>query len=273
MFHLFLILLNYFWLSDDPEESASWYCDQHCFKIGSEVIESVWDAVIVLAPCLQEEADKEGISQNNRKRRHSKKDGLWHPMSVWNGFCRSNMRRSLINADAIFKEHEKRTGKRHSAWEDCKFLTKHVNFIDFNSKIWHRWFSSQNGSTDTKYTPTKTKKADLDRRKILCEKMGLIDDDRNRNTCKMTMPGQYINEKIFANCKVDGNHIQAYRNYYNAKINTVGGGMRYFYSDPPPWILKKYKLVTKRKTKVPKKKNEYLLDSEGYVVVVFVDKL
>jgi len=270
MFQLFFSLLNYFWLSDDPEESASWYCDQHCFKIGSEVIESVWDSIIVLAPHLQDLANEEGISQNNRKRRHSKENGLWHPMSVWTGFCRSNMKRSLINADAIFKEHEKRTGKQHSAWVDCKFLTKHVDKIDFNSKIWHHWFSSQNGSTNTKYTPSKTKKVDLARRKLWCEEMGLVDDNRDRNKCKMTKPGQYINEDIFSNCKVDGDHIKAYRNYYNAKVNTLKQGMRYFYSEPPSWILKKYKLVTERQTKTSKKKN-YLLDDEGYVVIVFVN--
>lgn len=272
MFNLLFVLLNYFWLSDDPEESASWYCDQHCFKVGSEVIESVWDVVLVLAPDLQELADEKGITQNNRKRRHSKKDGLWHPYSVWNGFCRANMKRSLINANAIFKEHESRTGKQHSAWADCKFLMKHVDEIDFNNKTWKSWFSSQNGSTDTKYTPSKTKKPMLATRKLWCEEMGLVIDKRDRNKCKMTTPGQYINEKTFEGCKVKGDHIAAYRNYYNAKVNTIGGGMRYFYTKPPKW-LKKEKLVTERSSKKPsqrKKETPYLLDSEGYVVVVLI---
>ena len=92
---VFLVLLNYFWLSDDPVECASWYCDQHCFKIGSEVMESVWDAVSVLCPRLESLATKQGISTVNRKHRHAGEDMLWHPFTVWNGFCRENMRVAL----------------------------------------------------------------------------------------------------------------------------------------------------------------------------------
>jgi hypothetical protein len=288
MFEFLFFLLNYFWLSDDPAESASWYCDQHCFKVGSEIIESVWDAVSVLAPHLKDEADEKGIPQTYRKYRHSKEDCLWHGFSVWNGFCRANMKRSLINANEIFKEHERRTGTQHSAWADCKFLMKRVDTIDFNAKCWTRSFSSQNGSTNTKYTPCKTKKPDLARRMIWCNEMGLVIDDRDRNKCKMTTPGQYINEKSFEGCKVKGDHITAYRNYYNAKASTVKGGMRYFYTKPPKW-LKKEKLITERKGKsatkpkvtpkvspivtkrVVKSPAIYLLDSEGYVIVEFVD--
>lgn len=292
--HIFLVLLNYFWLSDDPVECASWYCDQHCFKLGSEVIESVWDAVLLLAPDLEKLADAEGIPESNRKRRHSKADGLWHPFSVWNGFCRENMRRSLINADAIFAEHERRTGKQHSAWTDCKFLILHVDDIDFNSKRWLHWFCSQNGSTTTKYTPSKTKPADLVRRKELCREMKLLyrkADDRN--TIPMTIPGQYINEKTaaFAGCKVPGDHIAAYRKYYNAKATTVGGGMRYYYSKPPTWLSKAAKamLLTTPKskrarvvakpatTKYPTPKGRgashptWARDSDGFVIVKFVE--
>lgn len=281
IFHLFLVLLNYFWLSDDPEESASWYCDQHCFKLGSEVIESVWDAVLVLCPRLEKLATKKGIPDNNRKRRHSKKDGLWHPFSVWNGYCRENMRRSLVNANAIFAEHERRTGKQHSAWTDCKFLMKHIDDeeLDFNSSTWYKWFSSQNGSTDTKYTPSKTKPADLKRRKEWCAEMGLTGSKKqDRNTMKMTMPGQYINEKTaaFAGCKVPGDVVTSYRNYYNSKANTVGGGMRYYYTQPPSWLSKE---ATKKLLTTPKGKRKavkpvipnYARDEDGYVIVVFVD--
>lgn len=287
--YFFIVILNYFWLSDDPVECASWYCDQHCFKLGSEVIESIWDAVLVLCPKLSKLADDEGIPANNRKRRHSREGGLWHPFSVWNGFCRANMHRSLINADAIFAEHERRTGKQHSAWTDCKFLMKHVDDIDFNSQRWLRWFCSQNGSTTTKYTPPKTKPADLKRRKEWCREMGLAyHKTDNRNTMPMTLPGQYINEKLFQGCKVPGGNVAAviasYRNYYNAKATTVKGGMRYYYSKPPSWLTSaaKAKLLTtpksKRKPKVapeysPRGSDSaaYARDSEGFVIVKFAD--
>lgn len=288
IFALLFYLLNYFWLSDDPDECASWYCDQHCFKIGSEIVESVWDAVLVLSPKLSQLANKENIPQTYRKSRHGKPDCLWHPMSVWNGFCRSNMRRSLINANAIFAEHERRTGKQHSAWTDCKFLMLHVDDINFNSRRWLKWWMSQNGSSGTE-GPSKTKPADLKKRKIWCKEMGLCwrkEDDRN--TMPMTTPGQYINEAttggVFAGCKVPGDHITAYRNYYNAKASTVGGGMRYYYSEPPTWLSKaaKAKLLTSPKGKLKGKAKKittssksvvtrWLRDKEGFVVVEFIE--
>lgn len=298
--HALLVLLNYFWLSDDPVESASWYCDQHCFKVGSEVIESAWDAVLAICPRLGKLADDEGIPTNNRKRRHAGSEMLWHPFTIWNGFCRENLRRSLVNADAIFAEHERRTGKQHNAWTDCKFLAEHVDEIDFNSNTWLKWWLSQNGSSNTKYTPSKTKPAKLRERKEWCAEMGLryrkTDD---RNTMEMTTPGQYINEKTkdFTGCKVEGDVVKAYHNYYNAKANTVGGGMRYYYTKPPGWLSKeaKAKLLTVPKGKIkgkpkaaprlaPKPKKitnrdyaarragpeRYIRDAEGNVIVEFV---
>ncbi len=292
IFHIFVVLLNYFWLSDDPDESASWYCDQHCFKLGAEVIESVWDSVLILDPEATIEADKQGIPNNNRKKRHSHTGGLWHPFSVWNGYCRANMRRSLINAEAIFKEHKRRTGKEHSAWTDCKFLFTRVDNINFNSNTWVKWFFSQNGTSGT-YAPTKTKPADLKRRREwILEQCLLYRKDIDRNTCKMTIPGQYINEKmnggVFEGCKVLKNGkpdvIASYRNYYIAKASTVKGGIRYYYTKPPKWLIdalrvngnvNKLLTVPKSKRSIAKKRFEtsrWLLDSEGFAVVRFIKK-
>jgi hypothetical protein len=277
--HLLLVLLNYFWLSWDPKESASWYCDQHCFKIGSEVMESVWDAVLVLSPELSELATKEGIPQSHRKRRHSKEGCLWHPLSVWNGLTRANMHRSLINADAIFKEHKKRKGTSHVAWKDCKFLLKNINKINFNSSIWKKWFASQNGDEDSKYRPSKTKVKDLQLRAKWCSVHAFIDGTTvfslDRNSCGMTEPPQCINDKLFPNCKVSGDPIQTYRNYYHLKTNTVSSGMRYFYTKPPKWL--KGNVQTERKTKAKKKPVEksagkWLIDKEGFVVVKIIRK-
>lgn len=263
---LLLYLLNYFWLSWDPDESASWYCDQHCFKIGSEVIESVWDAALTLKPSLGKLATSEAIGMAYRRMRHAKPGGLWHPLSVWNGLTRSNMRRSLINAEAIFKEHQRRKGTVHSAWKDCKFLLKHIDTIDFNSKRWLRWFGSQNGDSKSPYRPCKTKPKDLVSRKAWCKVHCVLDGknivDVDRNTFDMTEPPQCINEKLFPNCKVSGDTIQAYRNYYIAKTQTVGGGMRYYYTDPPRWLDGNDTSLSPP---------QYRLDSQGYVIVRFVE--
>jgi hypothetical protein len=235
-------MVNYFWLSMDPEESASWYCDQHCFKIGAEVVESVWDSVLVLCPSLSLLADKEGFSKSYRKRRHSRPGTIWHPLSIWHGLCRANMRRGLINADAIFKEHHRRTGTSHTAWKECKFLMDKIDTIDFNSEAWNEWHTFQ-----TKREWVKE----------------AINTRCNRNICTMTEPVQCINEKLFHGCKIQGNVVEAYRRYYNAKVYSLGL-MRYFYSSPPSWLYG-YKQMDGTKLRVL----PYMLDTDGYVIVVF----
>lgn len=274
-FHIFLVLLNYFWLSDDPVQSAKWYCDQHCFKIGAEVIESVWDAVLVLAPELSAKATSSGVPEVNRKKRHSKEGCLWHPLSVWNGLCRANMRRSLVNADAIFAEHYRRTKTKHSAWSDCKFLLKNVSKIDFNSSTWRKWYASQNGDEDTKYRPEKTKVKDLKLRALWMARHGHVSVGTtkvtvftlDRNTCSMSEPPQCINDKLFPGCQVPGDPVEAYRRYYNLKLTSFKNGaeMRYFYSIPPPWLKGKVQRISA----AVRKKFPYKLDDEGFCVVHF----
>ena len=264
-----LWLLNYFWLSFDPIECASWYCDQHCFKIGSEVIESVWDAILELYPDIEKEADKKGLPKTNRKRRHSKPDSLWHPLSVWNAICKANMKRSLINADAIFKEHLKRTGKSHQAWKDCEFLMQKIDSIDFNTR-WKDLYESQSCIKK----PSKTPEKDVDKRKKWFEQHLLTLDTKksilkqDKNICNMTEPPQCINETLpsFVGCKVEGDVIRAYRKYYIAKASTVSGGMRYFYSTPPLWLSQLSNIVLKL-TRQRKNKKRFLKDEDGFVVI------
>jgi hypothetical protein len=293
---IFLILaLNYFWLSTDPEESASWYCDQHCFKIGAEVIESIWDSVMILAPHISVLATKKGIGMANRRGRHSgrftggkpngkpggKPNGLWHPLSVWHGLCRSNMHRGLVNALAIFNEHESRTGKVHSAKRECEFLLSHIDEVDFDSDIWMEWYTTQSGSKGTN-------KASLKRQEwctlhtVPIGKMGknasILKCNRSDPNLSMTLPPQCINEDnlAFAGCRVKGDTLEsvvkAYRLYYHAKVNTVKGGFRYFYTLPPTWLNppRRYMIKTIKASDMKKLHLTHQLDDEGYVVIKFV---
>ena len=266
MLEILFALLNYFWLSDEPVQSAKWYCDQHCFKIGAEVMESIWDVVLVLAPNIE-------VIPSVSTGRHSKKDSLWHPLSVWNGLCRANTRRSLVNANEIFKEHHRRTGTKHKAWKDCKELMKVVDEINFNSGVWKKWYASQNGDPDTKYRPVKTKPKDLEARYRWMNDHGRISNksvfEVDRNTCSMTEPPQCINEKLFPGCRVSGNAVEAYRRYYNAKTKSFKNQaqMRYFYSAPPFWLKGKVQRISA----ATKKKIPYKLDEDGFCVVVFLD--
>jgi len=220
----------------DPVECAHMMCDQHCFKIGSEIIESVWDGVLVLAPDLGQEADILGIPGGYRNKRHSKQGHMWHPFSVWNTACKANMKRSLINADAIFKEHLSRTGTSHCAWEDCKYLLYNIDRINFMGKRWVRWYATQNGVSEAT-TPPAAKAKDLKARREWCLVHTLV-EGVDRNSCKMTEPPQCINESQleFSGCKVPGDVVAAYTKYYIAKTKTIKGGMRYYYTTPPEWL-------------------------------------
>lgn len=250
------MLLNYFWLSDDPEECASWYCDQHCFKIGSEVIESIWDPISVLAPDLFELATEQGISMAYRRRRHAPKDKLWHPLSIWHGLCMSNMKRGLINAKAIFVEHAKRTGCVHSASKDCDFLLKHITRVNFQTSIWKQWFSTQNGSSAThKNREERLKWCAVHAIAEQGKSINIVD----RNKCEMT-PHPIL---TFDECKIDGDLIASYRNYYHAKVHTIKNGMRYYHTIPPSWLCSAANMA--------KIKTRKLFDEDGYVIVIFVD--
>lgn len=270
MFRVFLFLLllvrpvvglNYFWLSMDPVESASWYCDQHCFKIGSEVIESVWDVVLILCVELSAEADLLGFGKANRYKRHSRPDTLWHPLSVWHGMCRANLLRGLVNANAIFAEHFSRTGTRHKAWDECLFLMKNIKRINFQSEKWKEWWDEQS----CKNPPKKTKPIDSEKRKKWAAEYSFI-TKLNRNTHPtFTEPPQCISQDdpIFSRCRVPGDVVRAYRSYYNAKLYKLGF-MRYYYSNPPKWLFGVLETQGTKKKMLP-----YDRDENGYVVVEY----
>lgn len=232
--YLLIVLLNYFWLSDDPNESASWYCDQHCFKIGSEVVESIWDAVHMLDPTMADRAVEEGIPLTNRHHRHARPGALWHPMSVWHGMCRENMKRGLVNARAIFEEHTRRTGCIHKATTDLNFLEGIVEKLNFCSPRWTEWYTFQSGVTKNIATHIE--------RRTWCKKFAYANvngkkkkiDTVNRNTCDMTQ----FPFMGFKECRIEGDLIGSYRKLYHAKIGTIKGGMRYYHTKPPKWLKK-----------------------------------
>lgn len=266
---ILFFILNYFWLSDDPDESASWYCDQHCFKIGAEVTESIWDAASILLPDLVEEANKLGISMTYRKYRHAPRDesgnfkGLWHPLSVWHGLCMSNMKRGLENAQSVFREHTRRTGCIHKASHDCEFLLKNIHRINFSSPVWRRWYNTQNGSSGT------DKKSQ--ERRVWCAKHAIDVSKKsmlivNRDTCAMTPPPIFV----FDECLVEGDVIASYRKYYHAKIHTISGGMRYYYTPIPKWLKRDPSIKTVRASQ-KQKKYKGPVDSEGYAIVIFIN--
>lgn len=219
-------LLNYFWLSPDPKLNAKWYCDQHCFKIHTELISSVWDAVSEIAPWLCEEADEAKIPNSYRGRIHARPGSKWHPLSAWNGLCLENCLTSLECARALLEEHESRTGCHHKVWKDYEFLVEKIGEVSFTSGMWVKWFESQ--------FPGKKKEDVL---KPFAKVPG-----SPRDLGYMTEPPRCIDLKnsFFKECKSSGHSfddlVKVYRKYYEAKTLTIKGGMRYYYSPVPKWL-------------------------------------
>lgn len=208
---MFLVLLNYFWLSFDPRDTAEQYCDQHCFKIHSEVISSVWNAVLEAAPWVEPLADEAQVPKSYRiGTRHRK-----HPLSKWAGLSAANCYTSLINARAILEEHQKRTGRHHTAWQDWEFLWGILPQVKFDLpgeapgklKIFRPvpwiWFDHAN----------------VDPR---------LEEDY------FTVPPRCFGQfQVTPGLGVVG----AYREYYLDKTQTIKGGMRYYHgTEVPKWL-------------------------------------
>lgn len=235
---------------------------------------SVWDAILEIDPWVNDLADSEGISRAYRSRYHARSvldrsdfktfqrpsaprnlPG-WHPLSFWNAICFGNSLTSLVNAEAILREHQRRKGTIHSVWTDLNFLIKVLPKISFGGPRWRilmakkrpEWvvdlgkygepiirsplpFGPVPGSEGTPNRP-------------LHYLLGLNIEDRE--DLFFTEPPRCINLREFPDCTSDQKGfkglIEAYRKYYVAKQSTIKGGMRYYYSDPPPfdkWALLK----------------------------------
>lgn len=226
MFKFLFVALNYFWLDLDPDVSASWYCDQHVFKIHSEVVESVWDAFLTLDPSLGDLADAEGLSKTYRKGRHAPyvrgKEGRSHPLSRWNTLARANAERSLINAKSIFDEHRRRTGTTHLAYKDWEFLVEILDRVPYT------------GPTYDAFLQRECLGSQEDRKWYVEHSKPYSDDE------EFTNPPRCINSKLFPGCD-DLTLVGRYRQYYQLKTRTVKAGkevgFRYFHTLPPRWLL------------------------------------
>lgn len=229
-----MLSLNYFWLSFDPRESASWYCDQHCFKIHTEIIESVWDSVLSLAPWVEDWANQSGISKTYRNRRHSKPGTKWHPLSKWTGLCRGNALTSLINARALLEEHRHRTGKKHTVWKDWHFLwgiLPLVRYSPYDAEVEPHEKSNHDQFLEVHFSGSS--------RSSLFKKF--------RPVPVIWFPSRGVSSleifyteppRCFGKYQPDGglSLIGAYRGYYHDKTSTMKQGMRYYHSQPPPWL-------------------------------------
>lgn len=232
----FIITLNYFWLSLDPYKCAEMYCDQHCFKIGSEVIESCWDCVMTINPELVVLHKNIGGKDTYRKGRHIlTKDRLgnikqkrWHPMCIWTTLCKSNLYRMIQNAEAIFIEHESRTGTLHQAYNDCMFLLEHIDKVDFHSDIWLEWYNSVAINNEHHNILRWDKALSMNRNVI----KGIRTINLMFPECVTDRGNNYNTNEINYN-----NLVSSYRNYYKQKVTTLKRPMRYYYNKPPTFLF------------------------------------
>lgn len=249
---LFLILskinsLNYFWLDHDSQISASQYCDQHCFKIASELAIALWCVVKIFNFKIYQHATQKNISFAYRKITRK------HPLILWNGLCRANFKKTIDNALAILDEHFKRTKKIHSVTHDILFLLKYYYLIDFNVKWWDIWVEDQIGFNKMKEYFDSENPTIFN---VIETNNSVFFEDRNK--CGMTHP-PIIFDEIFDEFKIKNNIdlskgsyyfiVEAYRYYYKTKLTSVKtkkskkneskyvGNLRYFYSKYPEWLI------------------------------------
>lgn len=236
---LLSVLLNYFWLSYDPRLTAKMLCDQHCFKIHTEVISAVWDSVLELAPWVEDLASEEKIPRTYRNRIHARPGSFnpsetqpkWHPLSKWCGISRNNAKTALINSRAMLEEHQRRTGRVHVVWKDWYFLWGVLPLVNYS--IGSRWS-----------TWKEIHFPDLELEKLLQEfrpvpETWFQSDSRAGDGPWSTGPEYYTDPPRCFGKFVPSpgiSLIQSYREYYEDKTKTIKGGMRYYYSNPPEWL-------------------------------------
>lgn len=93
--------MNLFILDEDPEISASFYCDKHVVKMLVEVSQMLCTNIRILTDIT------EGIPYKSTHQNH--------PCTVWMRTSRANFDWSLRHAFALSKEYTVRYGKTHAS--------------------------------------------------------------------------------------------------------------------------------------------------------------
>jgi hypothetical protein len=106
--------------------------------------------------------------------------------------------------------------------KDWKFLSLRLSTIDFPLLPNKEWFIIN--------FPGKVREEVM---KPFAKVFGL-------SNASITTPPRCINLKVFPGCSspkegFDG-LIEAYKKCYQAKVYTISGGMRYYYTQPPRWL-------------------------------------
>lgn len=234
----FVAMVNCFLLHDDPAAAAADLCDDHVVKLGMEAAEVAADVFHVLAPEAEPPLPFGAESRGHRHlhaRTKAGAPGKSHPLILWASGCRANVLYVLEHALAIFEEHRRRqllgmgrTCTYHKARPYAYWLRGAFAAVDFNSRRAHDWRAGQlEGafSDSGRY-----------RRDWWAAHGPPAGADLNR--CARSAPPQIMNAQAFAACLQPDNldHVLAYRLYYAAKVR-AGLSMRYYYTDPPAWLL------------------------------------
>lgn len=168
-----LLWLNYFPLHRVAKESAKRLPDQLAFKIHSEIVEAIHDAMAIIYPPWDQLAEEGGLSKNMRLHRHSKAGSVGHPMIAWIAHSYANYERMMSYAVAYKDEHIYRTGKEDLA------VIPHIDFISANVTVKHfsgdtfeaglrsicGYLASEEGSEGMK----KSRRELNEKRKVFCE--------------------------------------------------------------------------------------------------------
>lgn len=105
--------MNIFFLSLDPKEAASFYCDKHAIKIILEIAQLLWCAFHLTG----EEGWEESVPPNVKI---YKKTHVNHPMSIWVRNSIHNYRWTVQHGLELCEEYKLRYGNRKGRQHACQ---------------------------------------------------------------------------------------------------------------------------------------------------------
>lgn len=171
---LLFVLLNWFPLHENPDVSAALLPDQLVVKIPMELTETLCFVVQILAPDLDAEMDRAGITRANRSNRGGLlRDGTFaklpHPLVAYALHSEQNFRLIFLYAAAYSVEFERRYGKACVTAETLNFIARNMWFIRFEGDAWRRNVLIACGSAGAANTTARRREELRQREKYFAE--------------------------------------------------------------------------------------------------------
>lgn len=236
-------MVNLFYLGVNPEAAVAGYPDKHVVKMGLEAVQIAWTCVRL----FNDDSMASAFEAAHPSLKAMKSLGQSkHPVVVWAGLCRENLRMTLRYALAIFGEYERRYRHGpHSRKPDAVWLMANIDLVAFGSDKHTAW---------TKEMKAWALSGKSDKMDAAWWAVHSIPPGADAATYPhMTPPTQCMPAEF----QVPGDAPTAFRNYLVSKFATMK--MTFYHSDPPDWLpadIKAALVLARTKRSTPGKKRK-----------------